>query len=280
MEQMTPLVRITDKIYAKLETYQPTGSVKDRMVSYLVKDALNNGQIMPGHTKFVEATSGNTGISLAAQAAKYGCPCVIVMPQNMSEQRKQMMRAFGAQIIEVGDNDFKGAIAIREDIVKASSRLEVWCPYQFENPLNIECHFRTTADEICCQVTDMEELWHGFVHGAGTGGTMMGVKKYIDHHDLGVKCILTTPAESAAEHGIQGINDGADFLLDRSLMNNIVRVETSEAVNRMKRFARETGLLVGISSSANIIAAETYVQTFNPEGIIITMLCDRGERYL
>ena len=109
---------------------------------------------------------------------------------------------------------------------------------------------------------------------------MMGVKKYIDHHDLGVKCILTTPAESAAEHGIQGINDGADFLLDRSLMNNIVRVETSEAVNRMKRFARETGLLVGISSGANIIAAETYVQTFNPEGIIITMLCDRGERYL
>ena len=181
----------------------------------------------------------------------------------------------------MGDNDFKGAIELREKIVsEAKKDLEVWCPYQFENKLNVECHFKTTADEICCQVTDMEELWYAFVHGAGTGGTMMGVKQYIDHHDLGVKCVLTMPYESAEEHGIQGINDGADFLLDRNLMDNVVRVHTSEAVERMHRFAREHGLLVGISSGANLVAAEAYVQTFKPEGIIITMLCDRGERYL
>jgi cysteine synthase A len=123
-------------------------------------------------------------------------------------------------------------------------------------------------------------LWDVFVHGAGTGGTMMGVKKYIDYHDLGVKCVLTMPYESAEEHGIQGINDGADFLLDRNLMDNVVRVHTSEAVERMQKFAKETGLLVGISSGANLVAAEAYVETFNPEGIVITMLCDRGERYL
>ena len=109
---------------------------------------------------------------------------------------------------------------------------------------------------------------------------MMGIKKYIDHHGLGVKSVLTIPSESAELHGIQGINDGADFLLDRHLMDNAVRVETSEAIHRMKRFARETGLLVGISSGANLAAAEAYVDMFKPEGIVITMLCDRGERYL
>ena len=277
---MTPLIRISDKIYAKFEAYQPTGSVKDRMVSYLVDHAVRNNLIVPGLTKFIEATSGNTGISLASQAAKYNCPCQIIMPQNMSEQRKQMMRAFGAVIIEVGDNDFKGAIALRDEIIRKSKKYEIWCPYQFSNQLNVECHYKTTADEICSQVTDMRERWDVFVHGAGTGGTMMGVKKYIDHHDLGIKCVLTMPAESSATHGIQGINDGADFLLDRNLMDNVVRVETSEAIERMQRFARETGLLVGISSGANIIAAEAYADMFKPEGIVITILCDRGERYL
>ena len=278
---MTPLIKISEKIYAKLETYQPTGSVKDRMVSYLVEDAFKNNKITPGYTKFIEATSGNTGISLAAQASKYRCPCQIIMPRNMSEQRKQMMRAFGAIIIEVDDNDFKGAIALRDKIIKESKKdLSVWCPYQFKNQLNITCHYETTANEICNQVADIDKRWDAFVHGAGTGGTMMGVKKYIDYHDLGVKCVLTMPAEGPLNHGIQGINDGADFLLDRDLVDNIISVETSEAIQRMKKFAREAGLLIGISSGANIIAAEAYVETFNPEGIVITMICDRGERYL
>ena len=277
----TPLIKISEKIYAKLETYQPTGSVKDRMVSYLVSNALANKAIIPGHTKLIEATSGNTGISLASQAAKLNCPCQIIMPRNMSNQRKQMMRAFGAVIVEVDDNDFLGAIALRDKIIRNNQKeLGVWCPYQFENKLNIQCHYETTAEEICNQAADLDLRWDGFAHGAGTGGTMMGVKKYINQHELGVKCILTIPAEGAKEHGIQGINDGADFLLDRSLMDAVIRVSTTEAIQRMKKFAYETGLLVGISSGANIAAAEAYVQTFAPEGIIITMLCDRGERYL
>lgn len=278
----TPLIKINSKIYAKLETYQPTGSVKDRMVKYLVEDAYRNRKIVPGFTKFIEATSGNTGISLSAQAAKLGCPCQIIMPKNMSAQRKQMMRAFGSVITEVDDNDFKGAIKLRDEIIAKHDpdKFEVWCPYQFENQLNVECHFKTTAKEIRSQVENTEEKWEAFVHGAGTGGTMMGIKKYIDHHELDVKCVLTMPAESALTHGIQGINDGADFLLDRNLMDNVVRVETSEAIERMQRFAREEGLLVGISSGANLVAAEAYVDTFNPKGVVVTILCDRGERYL
>lgn len=282
---MTPLIKITDKIYAKLETYQPTGSVKDRMVTYLVEDGISKGKIIPGETMFIEATSGNTGISLASQAAKHDCLCTIIMPKNMSEQRKQMMRLFGAKIIEVGDNDFKGAISLRNDLVKdmtsdESSSLKVWCPRQFENLLNVECHYNTTAQEICDQASDSELLWSAFVHGSGTGGTMMGIKNYIDDNNLEVDCVLTVPAESAADHGIQGINDGADFLLKRSLMDDIIEISTHDAIERMTSFAKESGLMVGISSGANLIASEKYVQKFQPAGIVITMLCDRGERYL
>jgi cysteine synthase A len=251
------------------------------MVGYLVENALRNREFMPGMTKFIEATSGNTGIALASQAAKYCCPCVIIMPRNMSEQRKQMMKAFGAMIIEVGDNDFQGAIDLRDKMIRKSKKqFEYWCPKQFENLLNVECHFKTTAPEIHKQVVEAGLIWHGFVHGSGTGGTMMGVKQYIDVYSEKTKCVLTVPAESAETHGIQGINDGANFLLDPGLMDNVVRVETSEAVSRMKKFALETGLLVGISSGANICAAEAYVDTFDPDGVVVTMLCDRGERYL
>ena len=275
----TPLIKITDKLYGKLETYQPTGSVKDRMIKYLVADGVINEEIVPGETILIEATSGNTGIALASAAAQLNCKCVIVMPRNMSEQRKQMMTALGAEIIQVGDNDFKGAIDTRARLVE-ENKDSAWCPYQFENELNIECHYSVTAPEICNQVASLELRWDAFVHGAGTGGTMMGIKKYIDFHDLGVKCVLTVPAESAECHGIQGINDGEDFLLDRSLMNEIIEIPTQLAIDRMKSFAKESGLLVGISSGANILASEHYIEKFSPEGIVITMLCDRGERYL
>lgn len=279
----TPLVKITDKIYAKLETYHPTGSVKDRMIAYIVEDAVFNGKIIPGYTHMVEATSGNTGIALASIAARLNCACTIVMPQNMSEQRKQMIRSFGAEVLETGDNDFKGSIKIVEDMLIANSAAgegSMWCPHQFENPLNTICHYETTAVEIFNQAADLELMVDAFCHGAGTGGTMMGVKQYIDYNMLDIDVVLTVPAESASEHGIQGINDGADFLLNRDLMDEVILVRTEDAIKRMKVFSRETGVLVGISSGANLISAQMYVDTFNPEGIVITMLCDRGERYL
>lgn len=275
----TPLISIDEegRIWAKLETHNRTGSVKDRMIEYICDRALAEGEIIPGVTTLVEATSGNTGIALASYAASIECPCTIVMPCNMSEQRKDMMRAFGATIIQVEPNNFKGAIALRDEMVKSGD----FSPMQFSNPLNVECHYSITAPEILADINNNHiGKWEAFVHGAGTGGTMMGIKQFIDNKRLNVKCVLTHPAEDNATHGIQGINDGEDFLLDRSLMDFTYSIKTQDAIDRMKRFWRETGILIGISSGANILTAEKYIEEHNPNGIVITILCDRGERYL
>lgn len=273
----TPLIKITERIYAKLETYQPTGSVKDRMVHYIVEDAVEKGKIIPGQTEIYEATSGNTGIALSAAAARLGCKCYIIMPKNMSIERRKMMKAFGAEIIFVEDNAFQEAIKIRDELVQ---KYNGWSPYQFDNPLNIECHYLQTGPEIHKQVKELGLDWDAFLHGSGTGGTMMGMKQYIDDYVPAVKCVLTQPAEDNASHGIQGINDGADFLLDKDLIDEFIYVKTDDAIERMKKFAKETGLLVGISSGANILSAEKYIDMHDPEGVVVTMLCDRGERYL
>ena len=278
----TPIIAINEecRIWAKLETHNRTGSVKDRMIEYICDIAVADGMIEPGKTTLVEATSGNTGIALASYAASMNCPCEIIMPSNMSQQRKDMMSAFGASITETEPNAFKEAIRIRDELLISGK--DYFSPLQFSNPLNIQCHYETTAREIHGHVvTEMRTLkWEAFVHGAGTGGTMMGIKQYIDDRDLGVKCILTTPAESAETHGIQGINDGADFLLDKTLMDEIIQIKTIDAIERMKKFWKDTGILIGISSGANILAAELYVEKHDPAGIVITILCDRGERYL
>ena len=274
----TPLIPIKDfKIWAKIETHNRTGSIKDRMINYIMDVALQYKLVIPGKTILVEATSGNTGISLASYAASLGCECKIIMPSNMSQQRKDMMKAYGAEIIETSFNDFMGALDIRNKLLESEN---YFSPKQFSNPLNIDCHYSTTAPEIYNQCIDLELDWQTFVHGSGTGGTMMGIKKYIDDHYLNIKCVLTQPAEPNDQHGIQGINDGADFLLDRSLMHEIIEIKTDDAIKRMKQFWETTGVLVGISSGANILASELYLEKYNPPGIIITILCDRGERYL
>jgi len=275
----TPLISIDSdgRIWAKLETHNRTGSVKDRMIEYICDKALAADKIVPGVTTLVEATSGNTGIALSSYASSIGCKCVIVMPCNMSEQRKEMMRAFGAKIVQVEPNNFKGAIGVRDEMVKSGC----FSPMQFSNPLNIECHYSITAPEILANINDNNiGRWEAFIHGAGTGGTMMGVKNFINDNSLNVKCVLTQPAEDNATHGIQGINDGADFLLNRELMDFTYSIKTQDAIERMKRFWKESGILIGISSGANILAAEKYVKEYDPKGIVITILCDRGERYL
>jgi len=278
----TPLIPIDKqrRIWAKLETHNRTGSVKDRMIEYICDRALAEKKIIPGVTILVEATSGNTGIALASYAASIGCQCEIIMPSNMSEQRKQMMKAYGADIIQTGPNEFQRAIQMRNDKINKNSE-KYFSPLQFSNPLNIECHRYETAPEIHIDIRNSPiKKWEAFVHGAGTGGTMMGIKQYIDDKNLDVKCVLTQPAEDNATHGIQGINDGEDFLLNRELMDEIISIKTEDAIARMKRFWKEKGILVGISSGANILAAERYIEKYNPEGSVVTILCDRGERYL
>jgi cysteine synthase A len=276
----TPLIKVSDQIYAKLETYNPTGSVKDRVVSYIVSHAIQAGEINSSAV-LCEATSGNTGIALSAIAANLGLPCIIFMPSDMSEERKQMMKIYGADIIEAPPSDFTRAIEMRDEFLLKNKT--AWSPMQFSNPANIECHRTITAREIAAQVDKLGMVWSAFVHGSGTGGTIEGVRQFIlnntyDEARLSTKTCMVVPAEKP--HGIQGIGDGKDFLANPSDMDDIITIPTEVAKSRAIRFAHETGLLVGISSGANIVASEEWLSKNEVDGIIVTMLCDRGERYM
>lgn len=276
----TPLIKISEKIYAKLETYNPTGSVKDRVVSYIVNRAIQAGKINPGSV-LCEATSGNTGIALSACAANLGLPCIIFMPSDMSEERKQMMKVYGADIVEAPPSDFAQAIAMRDEFLLKNKT--AWSPMQFSNPVNVECHRTVTAREIAAQVEDLGLQWSAFIHGSGTGGTIEGIRQFILNNTYGeakhdTRTCMVVPAEKP--HGIQGIGDGKDFLASPEDMDDVIIVRTDSAKQRAIRFAHETGLLVGISSGANLIASEEWLSKNDIDGIIVTMLCDRGERYM
>ena len=277
----TPLIQVGDNLFAKLETVNPTGSIKDRLIQYIVTDALEQGDISD-RSILVEATSGNTGISLAAIGASLNVPVKIIMPENMSEERKKMMRIFGAEIVEVPPSDFSAAIDLRNEMIQDSNH---WSPMQFSNHLNIECHQKTTAKEIAYDVLELQApgvvpRLSALVTGSGTGGTIMGCKNHLIQLRSDMETVLVKPAEEAKDHGIQGINDGADFLCDISRVDKIINVSTRDAIDRSRQLAREQGLLVGISSGANLLAAERWIEENNPTGAVVTFLCDRGERYL
>ena len=272
----TPLVQLDDHLWAKVELFNLTGSIKDRIISFILRRALMHNLIKKD-TVLVEATSGNTGIALAAHGAAMGNPVEIIMPQNMSEERKQMMRIYGASIIEVGDSDFEGAIRFRDEMLEDWSKY--WSPRQFENTGNIDCHYLTTAPEISSQLPN-DEKWCAFIAGSGTGGTLMGLHKYRIKMGEEYSLIMVRPEEDAQSHGIQGINDGADFLVDHSVLDATVDIATEDAKNCARSLAKEYGLMVGISSGANVLAARKWIKEHQPDGAVVTILCDRGERYL
>ena len=277
----TPLIKISERIWAKFEGQNPSGSIKDRMATYIINHAEKNGLIKKGDT-IVEATSGNSGIAFAFLAAERGYKCVIIMPSNMSQERKQMLKLYGAELIEVPDGKFDDAIALRD---KLASENGWFNPNQFHNPLNIEAHYVGTGPEILSQTPD--EIF-AFVDGTGTGGTLMGITRFLKQHHIDMKVVAVEPAESPVMsggepglHGIQGIGDGSKFLVNLSEVDEIITISTEDAINRAKRLSTEQGLFVGISSGANILASEILIEKY-PEmtGKIITILCDRGERYL
>jgi len=282
-DKETDLIKIKDRVYAKAEFTNYTGSIKDRPARFIIDRAESEGRIKKGDT-IVEATSGNMGIAIASLCSMRGYGCVIVMPKNMSDERKKVLRYLGAELIEVNDGDFDGAIEMRDKLALEKGYFNF---NQFHNPLNIDCHESTTAVEIYNQVYRYKINLGSIIAGTGTGGTIMGCERFFSNHLKGVKMIAVEPAESPVMsggepglHGIQGIGDGSKFLVDLDKIDDILVVSTEDAKERARRLHSENGLIVGISAGANVLAAERWVMDNPDGGDAVTFLCDSGFRYL
>ncbi len=275
----TPLIKIGN-VYAKLESVNPSGSIKDRAALEMIESAERDGRLKKGFT-IVEASSGNTGISLSMVAAIKGYKIIIVMPENMSEERMQLMKAFGAELVLTSKSgSLKEAVAKAEEL---GERPNTFVPRQFSNPDNIKAQEKT-GEEILKQIGPVDVV----VAGVGTGGTLMGVSNAIKKVNPEVKTIAVEPEEAAVmfggsnvrikEHQIQGIGDGfIPQLIDMSKVDGVVTVGSEEAVEMSRKLAREYGLLVGISSGANMLAAQKVTRDY---GKVATVLPDRAERYM
>ena len=289
----TPLLELTHiekelglkaRILAKLEYFNPAGSVKDRIAKAMIDDAEKTGRLKKGST-IIEPTSGNTGIGLASVAAARGYRIIIVMPDTMSVERRQLMKAYGAELVLTeGAKGMKGAIAKAEELAKEIP--DSFVPGQFVNKANPQAHFETTGPEI---YEDTDGKVDYFVAGVGTGGTVTGVGQYLKSRNPAVKVVAVEPKSSAVlstgvagPHKIQGI--GAGFVpevLDTTVYDEIIPVENEEAFATGKEVGRKEGVLVGISSGAAVIAAIQVAKRPENEGkTIVVLLPDTGDRYL
>lgn len=266
------------RIYVKLEKQNPGGSIKDRPAYYMIKDAMQRGDLQEGMT-IVEPTSGNTGIALAMIGKSLGYPVEIFMPASMSKERVKVMESFGAKVTLTTEGALKGAV----DAAKARVREgNAYMPDQFSNPSNPKAHYETTGPEIYAAMPDLA----AFVSGFGTGGTISGVGKYLKEQNPAIKVFGFEPKESpllteghAAPHRIQGISGNMiPANLDQSVVDSFFTISDQAAIDMARRLSREEGLSVGISSGANVAAALTLLPTV--DGKIVTVLPDLGERYL
>ncbi len=285
----TPLVMINSlssefgaKIIGKCEFMNPTSSVKDRIGFNMIRRAIENGEINE-KTTIIEPTSGNTGIALASVCASFGLKLILTMPESMSLERRKLLKAFGAKLeLTPAELGMKGAIDKAYELLETIENS--YMPNQFDNPYNPEIHRLTTAKEI---LRDTDGDIDCFVAAIGTGGTITGTSEVLKEHNPNIKIYAVEPKNSPVlsggnpgPHKIQGI--GAGFvpkILNTKIYSEVIQVRDEDAIKMSQKIAKEEGLLVGISSGANLVAA-CEVAKKNPGKTIVTILCDTGERYL
>lgn len=288
----TPLIQLNSStgvfstfeanLYAKIEYVNPSGSIKDRIAKYMIEQAEKRGDLKPGDT-IVEATSGNTGIAFSMAGAAKGYKVVIVMCETMTQERRNFMQAYGAQVISTPACDsLKGAV---DQAKKLAKQPRYWMPCQFDNYDNVEAHRILMGKEIIKQVP--KGVVDAFVAGVGTGGTLMGVAKALKEVNPKVQIVAAQPAGSqeltggkVGEHRIDGIGDGfIPNIVDTSVIDDAVNVEDETAVNWSRILAREKGLFAGISSGANVYAAVQVAKKLKKGQTVVTVLPDSQDRY-
>ena len=282
----TPLVSLEAttglQIYAKAEFFNPGGSIKDRIALNMLEEAEKSGALRPGMT-IIEPTSGNTGIGLALCGVRKGYKVIIVMPENMSDERKKIIRALGAELV-LTPPELSIDGSVQEALCLASSSDEYFVPQQFENLANPQAHYKTTAREIVEQLGKKIDV---FVSGIGSGGTLQGIASFLLEQNPDCKIVAVEPKNVSALlghepglHQIQGIGDGfVPAVLDTKIITDIVEVSDDDAINTARELAKVQGLLVGTSSGANVWAAKKMAEKYGKDKVIATILADRAERY-
>lgn len=282
----TPLISLQKmtgmKIYAKAEFLNPGGSIKDRVALNMIEQAEKRGQLKPGMT-IMEPTSGNTGIGIALVGVQKGYRVVIVMPENMSEERKKIIKALGAELVLTpAKESIEGCL--KEVCKRVEEDPGIYVPQQFENEDNPKIHYMTTAVEIWNQLNGKIDI---FVSGLGSGGTLCGVGRFLKERNPDAIVIAVEPKNVSALlghepglHKIQGIGDGfIPPVLDTSLVDEVVEVSDDNAIETARNLARVQGLLVGTSSGANVWAAQQAAKKYGKDAVVATILADRAERY-
>lgn len=282
----TPLISLEEttglKLYAKAEFLNPGGSIKDRIALNMIEEAEKSGRLRPGMT-IIEPTSGNTGIGLALCGVRKGYHVIIVMPENMSEERKKIIHALGAELVLTPPElSIDGSVKKAEELAASSD--QYFMPQQFQNPANPATHYKTTAQELVSQLGRRIDI---FVSGIGSGGTLQGIAGYLLEQNPDCKIVAAEPKNVSALlgdepglHQIQGIGDGfIPDVLDTSIITDIIEVSDDDAIGTARDLARVQGLLVGTSSGANVWAAKKIAEKYGKDKVIATVLADRAERY-